>query len=80
MWGVAVEWFGWFCPLTPLENALRRASGEAGYAGGFVERYLVPLVYPAELTRELQLLLGFALVGLNLVIYGWVCFRRRSRE
>ncbi len=75
-WGASVEVFGWFCPLTPLENWLRRASGSAGYSGGFIERYLMPIVYPAELTRELQLLLGCFLVVVNLAIY-LVVWRRR---
>ena len=75
-WGVAVELFGWFCPLTPLENVLRRASGSAGYAGGFIERYIVPVIYPAELTRELQIGLGVGLIALNAVIY-FVVWRRR---
>lgn len=69
VWGVAVELFGWVCPLTPLENVLRRAGGDVGYSVSFVERYLVPLVYPAELTRELQLLLGGAVVAVNAVVY-----------
>ena len=69
VWGAAVELFGWVCPLTPLENVLRRAGGGAGYSVSFIERYLVPLVYPAELTRELQLLLGGAVVAVNVVIY-----------
>ena len=68
-WGAAVEFFGWICPLTPLEIALRRASGLAGYSGGFIERYLMPVLYPEALTREIQLLLGCALVILNLAIY-----------
>ena len=68
-WGTAVEVFGWVCPLTPLENLLRRAGGGAAYSVSFVERYLVPLVYPAELTRELQLLMGGTVVAVNAVVY-----------
>ena len=78
-WGVAVELFGWWCPLTPLENALRRASGAAGYSGGFIERYLIPVIYPAELTREVQLLLGGLLLAVNVAIYLAV-WRRLSRS
>ncbi len=78
VWGVAVELLGWFCPLTPLETYLRRASGAAGYSGGFVERYLIPIVYPAELTRELQLLLGCAVLGINVAIYLVVWRRLRG--
>ena len=48
-WGVLVEWSGWVCPLTPLENWLRLHGGVAGYAGGFVERYFLPVLYPASL-------------------------------
>jgi hypothetical protein len=78
-WGAAVEFFGWFCPLTPLENSLRRASGSAGYSGGFIERHLLPMIYPAEFSRELQLFLGFVLVALNLLVYlaVWRGLRRR---
>jgi hypothetical protein len=72
MWGAAVEFFGWVCPLTPLENVLRRAGNGAGYSVSFVERYLVPLVYPAELTHELQLLLGGAVVAVNALVYFFV--------
>jgi hypothetical protein len=77
-WGVLVEWSGRICPLTPLENALRRAAGEAGYGGGFVERYLLPVIYPAGLTPAIQLWLGAFVLALNLAIYaGW--WRRRRR-
>ncbi len=75
VWGAAVEFFGWVCPLTPLENVLRRAGGGTGYSASFIERYLVPLVYPAELTRELQLFLGGAVVAVNAVVYFFVLHR-----
>ncbi len=77
-WAALIELFGWVCPLTPLENSLRRASGGAGYGGSFVERYLVSLVYPAGLTRELQLFLAAAVVAINAGIYAviWARLRR----
>ena len=75
-WGVAIELRGGICPLTPLENALRRAAGEAGYGGGFIEHYLLPIIYPAALTRDIQLLLGLAVLLLNLAVYAWVVRRR----
>lgn len=78
-WAATVEFTGWICPLTPLENALRRAGGEAGYAGGFIEHYLLPLLYPEALTRELQWTLGLGLVGFNLVVY-CMLLRRRLRS
>jgi hypothetical protein len=71
-WGVLIELAGWVCPLTPLEVRFRILGGQAGYTGGFVEHYLIPLLYPAGLTREQQIWLG-VLVGLfNLLIYGLV--------
>ena len=76
IWGAAVEMNGWFCPLTPLENSLRRASGAGGYAGGFIEHYIVPVIYPVGLTRELQVFLGFAVLAVNLAIY-WLVWRRQ---
>jgi len=78
LWGTAIEFSGWICPLTPLENHLRRLGGSAGYQGGFIEHYILPLVYPAGLTREVQILLGAGVLVLNLLIYSWVLFRRRA--
>ena len=68
-WGLGIEFLGWYCPLTPLENSLREASGEAGYGGGFIEHYLLPIIYPAGLTREIQLVLGSIVVLINIVVY-----------
>lgn len=78
-WAAALEFFGWICPLTPLENSLRRASGQAGYADGFIEHYFIPILYPADFNRELQLILGCLLVSLNLAVY-WVVWRRTRRR
>ena len=84
VWGATVELFGWVCPLTPLENLLRRAGGGEGYSVTFIERYLVPLVYPAELTRELQFVLGGVVIAVNAAVYVVVLRRikntRRSRQ
>lgn len=74
-WGVFIEFSGRICPLTPLENVLRRKAGLADYANSFVEHYVMPVVYPAELTRELQLLLGVIVLGVNLAIYACVLWR-----
>ena len=76
LWGAAIEFTGWICPLTPLENSLRRSAGEAGYAGGFIEHYVLPLIYPTGLTREIQLGLGIAVLGLNGLVYGALIVRR----
>ncbi len=78
-WGFAIEVFGWICPLTPLENRLRRASGEAGYPGGFIEHYLIPVMYPAGLTRGIQWVLAGLVVLVNVVVYAVVWRRRRNR-
>ena len=75
LWGALIEFTGWICPLTPLENSLRARAGEAGYQGGFVEHYILPALYPSALTRHIQLLLGAAVVLLNLVIYTYVLRR-----
>ena len=68
-WGIAVEATGAACPLTALENRLRLLAGTAGYAGGFVDHYLVALIYPAGLTRGMQGLLAAAVLALNAVLY-----------
>ena len=76
VWAVGIEWSGAICPLTPLEVWLRRRAGQTGYRGDFIDHYVLPLLYPAGLTRELQIGLGAAALLLNLVVYGW-CLRRR---
>ncbi len=77
IWGAGIELVGGVCPLTPLENRLRAAAGQNGYEGGFVEHYLLPILYPGGLTREIQVLLGVAVVLINVVVYGWLLLRRR---
>jgi len=78
-WGAFIELSGWVCPLTPLENLLRRAAGGKGYSGGFVEHYVVQPMYPAGLTRELQVFLGVAVLLANALFYA-VLWRRRSKR
>jgi len=68
-WGILIELQGWLCPLTPLEQHFRRLAGETGYSGGFIQHYLLPLIYPAGLTRELQTLFALCVITANLVIY-----------
>lgn len=80
LWGMVVEWAGWLCPLTPLEQALRRAAGEQSYEGGFIENYLWPLIYPEGLTREIQLALGVVVLVTNIAIYALVFARLRARR
>ena len=76
-WGVLLEFNGWLCPLTPWEQQLRQAAGEDGYSGSFIAHYLLPLIYPAGLTGNIQLLLGLGALLINLLIYGWLLWRRR---
>lgn len=76
-WGAFIEFSGGLCPLTPLEVRLRVLAGEAGYAGGFIERYLTPLIYPEALTRELQIALGIGVIVLNLLAYALLWRSRR---
>ncbi|WP_432823630.1 DUF2784 domain-containing protein [Trichloromonas sp.] len=71
-WGTAVEIGGWFCPLTDLENHWRRLGGGSGYDSSFIDRYLTPLIYPDNLTRETQIILGLLVLTLNLLVYGWL--------
>jgi hypothetical protein len=67
-----VEFSGWICPLTPLENWLRDRSGDDGYRGDFLAYYLLPILYPDTLTREVQTILGLVVVLLNAAIYWWL--------
>ena len=77
-WAAFVEFTGRVCPLTPLEVALRRVAGGSGYAGEFVEHYIVALLYPEALTRDVQIALAAALVALNVVIYYAVVLHARK--
>ncbi len=72
LWGAIVEFSGWICPLTPLENYFRQAAGEVAYRGDFVEQYIVPLMYPDDLTRGTQLLFGALVIVVNGLIYWFV--------
>lgn len=76
IWGALIEFVGWVCPLTPLENHLRDLGGQAGYSGGFVEHYLLPVLYPHALTRNVQLVLGTCVVAINVLAY-WLLVRHR---
>jgi Protein of Unknown function (DUF2784) len=76
VWGALIEFGGWICPLTPLENHLRALGREPGYAGGFVEHYIVAIMYPAGLTRGMQLAIGLFVLAVN----GWVYWRLLSRR
>lgn len=69
-WGFFVEISGRICPLTYLENHLRRAAGQAGYSGSFIEHYLLPIIYPTGLTTDIQYLLAYAVLLTNIMIYG----------
>ena len=81
IWGVLIEYTGWICPLTPLENSFRARGGEAGYSGGFIQHYIQPLLYPAGLTRGTQIVLGSLVLLLNLSAYGVLLTRvKRTRS
>jgi len=77
-WGVFVELTGRVCPLTTAENYLRLKAGEAGYSESFIEHYLLAIIYPAGLTREIQFGLAAAVVVINAAIYAWLFYRRHS--
>jgi prolipoprotein diacylglyceryltransferase len=76
VWGILVEWSGWVCPLTPLEEWLRVKAGGVSYEGGFIAHYLMPVLYPVGLTRERQLTLSVVVVVVNGLIY-WRFMRAR---
>jgi hypothetical protein len=78
LYGALIEFVGFICPLTPLENWLRRRGGEAGYAGGFIEHYITAALYPSGLTREIQIALGVGVLLLNAIVYGFWWRRRRA--
>ena len=79
-WGAYAELTATVCPLTPIENALRHAAGDAGYTGSFIDRYVMPLLYPAGLTPIDQRWIGIAVVVVNVVAYAFVLLRLRQRR
>lgn len=78
-WGAIVEFSGWVCPLTPLEQWLRMQAGRPSYEQDFVARHLLPLLYPADLTRKEQVVLGSVVVLVNGAVYAWL-WRNRHDE
>lgn len=69
VWGVLIEFFGWWCPLTKLENHFLREAGRAGYQDGFVDHYIMPVIYPSGLTREMEIAIGVVLLIINVSVY-----------
>jgi hypothetical protein len=80
VWGVLIEYAGWVCPLTPLENVLRERAGEAGYTGGFVEHYILQALYPGHLTSAVRWVLGSLALMVNVAAYALVWRRTRRRS
>jgi hypothetical protein len=78
IWGALIEFADWVCPLTPLENALRGRAGDAGYGDGFIQHYLLRALYPAGLTRGVQVALGTLVIVVNILAY--VALLRRGRR
>lgn len=75
VWAALLEFRGWICPLTPWEQQLRQAAGQSGYQGSFIEHYLMPVLYPAGLDNGMQVLLGGAVILVNVAIYCWILLR-----
>lgn len=80
VWVALLEFNGWYCPLTPVEVTLRQAAGDAGYAGGFLEHYVLAALYPDGLSRDAQTMFGAAVIGINLAGYAWLWRRSRARR
>jgi hypothetical protein len=80
LWGVLIEFSGWICPLTPLENLLRRRAGEVGYEGGFIDHYVAGVIYPEGLTRRSQVVLGILVLAFNAGMYALYVMRYRTAD
>lgn len=77
-WGVFIELTGRICPLTWLENHFRLRAGQAGYSESFIEHYLLAVIYPSGLTREVQFVLAGIVLVVNVAIYTWLLLRLGS--
>jgi uncharacterized membrane protein YhhN len=76
-WGAVIELTGWICPLTPLENRFLMQSGKSAYEGDFIGHYVLSILYPTALTRQIQITLGLIVVLINVGAYGWLLIRTR---
>ena len=79
-WGALIQFGSWICPLTPLEKWLRVRAGLAAYEGGFIKHYMLPILYPAGLTRGTQVVLGLIVLAITLAIYGYLLHRWAARR
>jgi hypothetical protein len=80
VWGMLIEFKNWECPLTPLEVYLLEAGGLEGYSGGFIEHYLISIIYPEAMSREVQIMLGVFVFLLNAALYAWLLLRASFRN
>ncbi len=80
IWGVLIEYAGWICPLTPLENALRARAGESGYSGDFIEHYILRALYPHGLTPATRWILGSVALVVNLIAYALLIRKFKSEK
>lgn len=78
-WAAMIEFAGWVCPLTPLENHFRALAGESTYDRGFVAHYILPILYPGQLTRDIQIGFGLLVLVINAAIYWRLAQKRRRR-
>ncbi|MDR9435332.1 MAG: DUF2784 domain-containing protein [Thiohalophilus sp.] len=78
-WGIYIQFSGGYCPLTPLEKTFRQLADIETYEGGFINHYLIPIIYPPGLTHEMQIMIGIGLIVLNIVIYSLFIYRQRHR-
>ncbi len=76
IWGTVIEFTGWICPLTPLENELRYKAGRTTYSGGFIENCILPILYPDGLTHNIQFILGSLVIITNITIY-WIVLKKQ---
>jgi hypothetical protein len=79
LWSSVVNCASLTCPLTPIEIFFRNAAGQAGYQGGFVEHYIAPIVYPAGMPRELELVAGVSIIAWNVAVYGFLGWKSRIK-
>ena len=79
-WAAVITMAGWICPLTPLENKLRAAGGGGHYSSGFIAHYILPVIYPAGMSRELQITMGIALLVVNALVYLGLIIKYKKRS
>ncbi len=70
-YGVLVELFQWYCPLTTLEQSLRVKADLPIYSGSFISSQLSRLIY-IDVPQGYLIAGAVAVAALNMALYAYL--------